>query len=422
VTAPPAPEIRFREATLDDCDRLGEQSAWAYPAPGDTPAKRAELYRACRVSPIETVTIAERDGEMVGSMRRIPYTGWIGGVASPVGGLASVAVAPEVRQTGIAAALIRRHLDELVERDIAWSFLYPFSPCFYAKHGWAAAASRLRWQLRPEAFPRAPERLPLRRLSIADAADRDLIQAAYERHCARTNGSLSRTAELFAWLHQGHYAVGVARKGGLAGYLIYSLRAPSPRPQTLVVQEWVAEDGVAERALFGFLGAQRDQVEEVLIDTSPDHPLAALIENGTPPVEDERMPDEHHPIATLGSGYMARAIDLAAAARTRGYPGAPARGGAVAISVTRDPLRAANVRTVTVAVTTGAESVAVEVTSGRAQGAPLVTGPIGAISAVLVGAVRLDDAARLGLVSVEGDLAAATALLALPPPAPLVTF
>jgi predicted acetyltransferase len=406
--------LAFRSATPDDCERLAAQSLRAYPYPPSTLAQRAERYRNERISPIENVTIAERDGQMVGAMRRIHYTGWLGGVAVPVGGLAAVAVAPEARQSGVAAALIRRHVDELRERRMPWSFLYPFSPRFYAKHGWAPAARQLRWRLRPEALPRS--RTPVRRVALDDAADRAAVQACYERHCVRTSGSLSRTADQLGWQHDGRFVVGVPGPHGLAGYLVYDFRAPTPRPQRLVVHEWIADDGAAERALLGFLAAQRDQADEITIDTSPDYPLSSLLDNGIPAVENEELPDEHHSLAALASGLMARAVDLAGAARGRGYPGV--ENAVVALRVEHDALVGTNAGAVTITVEGGA----VDVAAGAAAGAPLVSGPIAPISAVLVGALGVDQAARLGIVTVDGDLAAATRVLALPPPVPLVTF
>jgi len=408
--------LSFRAARLEDADLLGEQSIRAYPTPGATAAQRAERYRSGRMSAIETVTIAERDGEMVGSMRTIPFTGWIGGVPTPVGGLAGVAVSPEARQTGVAAALVRRHLEELRAARTSWSFLYPFAPRFYAKHGWAPAARRLRWRLAPSALPRSPDAARARRLRLDDPSDRDAIHRAYERHCVRTNGSLSRTVEQLVRFHEGAFVVGVPGASGLAGYLIYTIRSPTPRPQTLVVHEWVAEDGATERVLLGFLAAQRDQVEALTLDTAPDYPLAALLDNGTPAVEDDSLPEEHHALAALASGLMARIVDLGGAVAARGYPGQ--RRGAVALAVTRDALVPENVGTVTALVEGGVA----QVMTGRAAGAPLVAGPVGPLSAILVGGVRLDESARLGLVAVEGDVAAASALLALPPPAPLVAF
>jgi len=408
--------ITFRAATLADAERLAEQSILAYPSTGATVARRAERLRAGQVAPIETMTIAERDGTLVGAARTIAYRGFIGGVATPIGGLASVAVAPEARRTGVAAALVRRHVADLRAVRTPWSFLYPFAPRFYARHGWAAAARRLRWRVRPGALPLFPDRDRIRRIDLAEAPDRALVQDVYERMAPRTNGSLSRSADQLGWRHEGKHAVGVSAEDGLSGYLIYGMRAPTPRPQTLVVEEWLAEDGAAERALIGFLAAQRDQVEEVMIDTPEDHPLGAVLENDMPAVEDDGLPEEHHPLATLASGLMARVVDLGGALDQRGYPGV--RAGAVAVTVTEDPIVAENVATMTAVVEGGVA----HAEPGAAAGAPVVAGPIGPISAILCGALRVGAAARLGLVSVGGDAARAEAILALPPLNPLIAF
>jgi predicted acetyltransferase len=202
----------------------------------------------------------------------------------------------------------------------------------------------------------------------------------------------------------------------LTGYLVYSIHAPMERPQSLAVAEWVAEDGASERALFGFLSSQRDQIQSLTIDTPEDYPLDAVLDSGVPDVLGRDVPPEHHPLATVYSGMMARIIDLGGALRERGYPGASR--GAVSITITRDALVPENVTTLTVAVAEGRG----HVVPGRSDGTPHVTGPIGALSAVIIGGLRLDAAQRLGLVTVEGDVAAAGGLLGLPSPAPLVSF
>jgi predicted acetyltransferase len=408
--------LSFRRARVEDADRLGEEWARAYPAPGATAATRAAGYRAPGAA-IESVTLAEQHGVLVGIIRTIPFTAWIGGVATQVGGMAGVAVAPEARQTGVAGELVRRHVEDLRGARASWSLLYPFSTRFYARHEWAPAARRLRWQVPPNELPRGADGARVRRVSLEQPADRAAIQAAYEQHCIRTNGSLSRSAAQLASTHQARFAVAVDAAGGrLSGYLFYSLDAPMERPQNLVVAEWIAEDGASERALLGFLSSQRDQIQLVTIDTPEGYPLDALLESGVPAVLGRNVPPEHHPLATVYAGMMARIIDLAGALRERGYPGASR--GAVAITVTRDALVPDNVTTLTVAVADGRG----RVVPGRSDGAPLVTGPIGALSAVIIGSLRLDAAQRLGLVTVEGDVAAAAQLLGLPPPAPLVSF
>jgi GNAT superfamily N-acetyltransferase len=119
--------LTLRAATRDDARRLAENSLLSYPDAEWGVARRAERYLTGPY-PIEGITVAERDGELVGQARTIPYRGWFGGVESAVGGLAGVAVAPEARRTGVAAALVRHHVSELQLAAAPWSMLYPFAP------------------------------------------------------------------------------------------------------------------------------------------------------------------------------------------------------------------------------------------------------------------------------------------------------
>jgi predicted acetyltransferase len=409
-------DLLFRGATPDDAPALAANSLRSYPMPGFPLETRVQRYLE-GPWPIDSVFVAERDGAIVGQGRTLDFRVWYGGVEAAVGGLAGVAVAPEARRSGVAAAIVRHHVAQCRERGAPWSLLYPFSPTFYAAHGWGPSARRLRWRVRPSAIPAHPERRLVRRAPSSEA-----VRACYERHCVATSGSLSRSERWWRFDREkpseSKLLVGVGGgdgDGALGGYLIYEAHAPTMRPQTLIVHELVALDPAAERALLGFIAAQSDQFEIVLLDTPVEHPLPAILDPGLPEREDELMPSEHHPLATLYSGLMARVIDLRAALVARGYPG---RTGQVAIAVTADALLPENVATATLTVEDGAASAR----PGRARGATLVSGPVGAISTLLTGGVGLAAAARAGLVAVDGDVATADALLALPVPYPLVYF
>ncbi len=408
--------LSFRTAGPDDVVRMATISSRSFPGPPGIEA-RAERYRSGTPFPLETMTLAERAGEIVGQARTLPFRGWLGGVETRVGGLAGVAIAPEARRTGVAKALVRQHVAQLRASGTPWAMLYPFAPSFYSALGWFPASRRLRWRVRPGAFRLHDERRLVRPLD--PSFDLAAVQSVYDRSCPRTSGSLSRPARLLAagWESERdtRQVVGVRSGAGLSGYLSYTLDAPTPRPITLVVREWIALDAEAERALFGFLAAQADQAEFVTLDTPVEHPLASLLDNGLPPLEDGSMPPEHHPLATLYSGLMVRIIDLPGALAGRGYPG---RAGAVAVEIASDNLVHENRATFTVTVENGAA----RVTPGRADGVPLLRGPVGPVSGVLCGGVRASAAAAHGLVHVEGDLARVDELLTLPVPYPLVIF
>jgi predicted acetyltransferase len=385
-----------------------------------TRAEVEERYRGDRGLPAETAKIFERGGAVVGAARTIHFRGFIGGVECAVGGLASVAVAPEARRSGVAAAIVRDHLDLLAAGRTPWAMLYGYAPSFYARHGWAPSAMRVRWRYRPTAFPLFPERSAVVALRLTDEADLAAVQSVYDRHCVDRNGSLARGAAYLRrwWRDDRKLAVGVRGvrdDDGLSGYALYRYINWTERPTLLEVAEWVALDGRAERAIFGFLAGQGEQADAVLLDTPRDHPLPFLLDKGVPEQQTPEMPGEHHAIGTAYLGLQARIIDIDAALAARGYPGgADAR---VAFAA-HDPLLPANEAPRTLVLAGGRP----RVEAGRLAGAPLVRGTIGALTQILVGAVRVDVAMRLGLVDVDGDARGLDDLLALAPPYPLVTF
>jgi predicted acetyltransferase len=408
--------LTCRPAGPADAATLAAQSGRAYWG-RSTLAEIEERYRKDVPYPLETMMIFERDGMAVGQGRTIPFRGFIGGVECGIGGLASVAVAPEARRTGVASAIVRDHLARLAASRTPWAMLYGYSHRFYARFGWATVATRTRWRYRPAAFPLFPERRAIVRLSLANDDDLAAVQKVYEEFCVGQNGSLRRSpAQLREWRPGDRdFTVGVRGPGGLSGYLCYRYLNAEPRPSLMVVSEWVARDGRAERALLGFVGAQAEQADLVLIDTPSDHPLPMWLLSDTPLAENNEMPTEHHPAGTAFLGVMARIVDLGAALGARGYPGASSL--RVAFSA-EDAERPDNGAPQTLVLEEGRT----RVVPGRAGGVPLVSGPIGALTQVLIGACRLEAAGRMGLISVEGDAKGLDAALALARPYPLVMF
>ncbi|MSP60928.1 MAG: GNAT family N-acetyltransferase [Myxococcales bacterium] len=412
-------DLEFRPVTADDYPALAALSVLAYPWGGDEAATRVERYRARFALWDAEAMIVQRAGHHVGMYTTLRYNGWLGGVTTRVAGLAGVAVAPEARRSGVAGAMVRDHLRRAHAAGSAWSMLYPFAADFYARYGWATVSRRVRWRIRPSELPPAPGPLPVERLSLARPEHLAAVQRVYEAFCARTSGSLSRTAGQLVWQWSGDRRMVIGTRdeaGELTGYLLATLRSPSPRPQVLVVPELSALDDRAHRALLGFLGAQVDQADFIELDTPVDDPLGALLTLRAPERETLEMPEEHQPLGAVYSGIMARVVDLSRALVERGYPpGATAR---IAFAP-RDPLLPHNELPITLTIEEGRPRVA----PGRSAGAPLLSGPVGELSRILVGGVALSAALRFGQVSLEGgDPDPISRLLALPAPYPLVVF
>src|SRR5439155_702197 len=55
---------------------------------------------------LDRIRVAERDGAIVAHAALYPLEVWLGGKKVPVGGIGSLAVAPDARRTGVAGALL----------------------------------------------------------------------------------------------------------------------------------------------------------------------------------------------------------------------------------------------------------------------------------------------------------------------------
>src|SRR5436190_16686921 len=118
------PPLTVRTAAPADAHALGANHLRAYPMVSEDLPRRVERFEQPRFYPIETLSVVERAGVIVGQCRTIPFGGWFGGVHTKVGGLAGVAVAPEARRTGVAAALVAEHLRRCREEGDPWALLY----------------------------------------------------------------------------------------------------------------------------------------------------------------------------------------------------------------------------------------------------------------------------------------------------------
>ena len=410
-------ELHFRPPGDGELARLGARSALAFPGPLDGPARGARYEALARIQPGEWFVV-ERGGQPVGQYRTLFFDAWFGGRPTAAVGLASVAVEPTARRTGVAAAIVRHHLRRAVERGARWSLLYPFAASYYRHFGWGPIAGRLRHRLRPGELPLSPLRHKVRLLDLDDPATLAALGAWYQRCCEKQNGSLSRPVAAVAYQHRGHlrYAVGIEGPTGMDGYLLAELRGDDPRPQTLVVEELSAVDATAERALLGFLAAQADQVDWVELDRPLDDGFALLLSRHAAPREGREMPAEHHPAATLYGGAMARLVDLDRALTDRGY-----RDDGVLGLALHDGELGANRGPRTLVVDHGHA----EVRSLIAPETPLIRGSIAAFAQVASGALPLSAVVAAGHLELEGSpaaLAKATALLALPAPYPVPIF
>ncbi len=89
-----------------------------------------------------SAVVAELDGALVGFTNTWHYRQFFGGNAVPMGGIASVAVAPHARGRGAAGAMLDASLIAMREQGVSISALYPYVTAPYRKRGWERAGIR----------------------------------------------------------------------------------------------------------------------------------------------------------------------------------------------------------------------------------------------------------------------------------------
>ena len=399
--------LRCRTAEEPDLDRLVDIHMAAYPDDRDAAARKRN-FTANVFGELDDVVVVEDRGDIVGHGRLFPMASWFGGRKVRVGGIASVAVAPEARGRGVATALLEELHARARSRGDAVTLLYAFKQGFYARLGYGPTSTRRRLAVSPEAIPASFRDAARALVGRARGEDREAIEKAYLRSAARCTGWLLRRPRhwerLFA---RERRQVLVARRGKkLVGYVGFEIEQPEAHAETrLVVEELVADDAEVRRALWGALSAMRDQVAEIDVEVAADDPIAfALLDadrrrHGTEAVE--------HVMGEIVVGPMVRLVDPARALTARGYAG-PAASFDVAL--------AEGPRLGVVVADGKAELV-------KAKGRAVVHTSTATLASLLYGGLRLEGAVSLGLADAPPEVVARVApALALAPMFPVDPF
>jgi predicted acetyltransferase len=233
---------------------------------------------------------------------------FFGGRAVPMVGVSGVAVAPEVRGTGAAKALMRSVVVELSGKGVALSGLYPTTRRLYRNVGYEPAGtySELGIAIRDLAGQRSS--LPVRNLGPEEEAG---VRALYRRSAMGHPGHLDRGE--YSWHRVVEPREGNARgfvvgePGSLEGYAVFYEKPTATRLHyDLVVTDLVASTERAYRSLFALLGQHATLGESVVFHTGPGDPLVQLLPDG-------------HFRGGGGHHWMTRVVDVAAALSERGY-------------------------------------------------------------------------------------------------------
>jgi predicted acetyltransferase len=415
-------DLQFRAATPADLDRVLEIHLAAFPDARTEPERRRN-FTASRFGRLEDLVLAERAGDIVAHAFLFPLAAWFGGRSVDVGGIASLAVAPEARGQGVATALLH-HLHAASDmRGDALTMLYAFRQRFYARLGYGATSSRRRLAIDPASIPPSWRALARERVRRPRGEDRASILAAYVRAGTKASGWLTRSDAVWdRLLARERRQVLVAdrapsdRRGAVAGYVAFEIVQDEAHARTaLRVEELAADDDATRLALVGALAAMRDQVAEIELEVDAADPLeAALVDPdgrrfGTAEVE--------HDLGTIVGGPMVRIEDVPRALEARGYA-ADGTFDVVLHEVDEEPSASGDDLAVSVRVEDGR---AVVSAARGASGA--IRTSRAALASLLYGGLRPSDAVRLGLADADPrTVVRADAILAMAPLAPVDPF
>ncbi len=393
-------ELKFRRADADDLDRIVDIHYFAYPEGGYNETVRRRHFTHNPLGGLRDVVVATHRKAIVGQAFLFPLRASFGQRPVRVGGIASVAVAPEARGRGVATALMGRLHALSDARGDALTMLYAFRQGFYSRLGYAPSASRKRLAIDARSIPSAWVELAKTRVRAARGSDRSALRGVHARLATRSSGLITRSRsfwEVFLAKPTRSILVSLGESSAsISGYVAFELaREEDHSETTLDVSELVADDDVSRRALMGALGAMRDQVAEIVIELPEADPLErALIDPdrrrfGTAAVE--------HSLGEVVGGPMLRVEDVPRALEARGYA---ANGSFDVIVSPTDASDDSDVIAVGVRVANGRAEV------GPARGGGALRTTRAGLAAIFYGGLSVTDAVALGLSEIDPRVAA----------------
>lgn len=263
------------------------------------PSDQAAWLRRSRSAVRQGRVLGVYDGDrLVASGRYHRFDQWWHGRPVPMGGVASVAVAPEDRGRGVGRRLARALLDFM--DGLPLTALYPATAPVYRSAGYEHAGAQHIVTVPTEAL-RALAAAPVkvRRARPDDAPD--VVRLLRGLHAeARDNGPIDRGEDWFRdFLDDGDVFAYLAEDG----LLVYGW---SMEGRGLVVHRCVAGSAETATALWALVGSGSSSARSVRACVAPDDPLFWLLR--------DRSVEEVKRVS-----WMLRVLDAPAAVAARGF-------------------------------------------------------------------------------------------------------
>jgi predicted acetyltransferase len=302
--------MEMRALRSDELEQAWSLGSEAFNAPVEREALFLERSRA------EDFTGIFDGARLVAQAQAHPFQQFFGGRSVSMGGVASVATAPDQRGRGLGRRVMRGCLEAMRERGDAISTLFPATLRFYRSLGWEVAGSLVHRSLEPTALQgiEKPEGVRVRKARDDDAPG---LRGCYQRLAASSNGFLDRSewwwSRIFeAWKTRRLY-VAENDAGVVDGYVSYRQvdgeYSDLGGDFEIRVGELIATTPDASRALWRLLGSWAPQVERILYQGPFDDPLLLLV-------------TEQNTRVLAEGRWVTRLVNARAAIESRGYPAA----------------------------------------------------------------------------------------------------
>lgn len=352
------------------------------------------------------------EDELRSVCKHYDFTARLRGEWVPMAGLAAVATPPEHRREGYVRRLIAGSLDRWRgESPIA--ALWPFSRPYYRQFGWATATTFAEVTLPTDRLGFARERLATRddpeawTVRRVTADDWDELREAHAAHAAERGLTIRRDAE---WMGMRRFqtigdttahAYACERAGEVRGYVAFTFEKTGVGldERRLTVTDTAYADHEAHLRLLALVADHDSQAAETVYYAGDTSLLDLLVDPSDADCE-------------IHAGPMVRVVDVARALEAVPYPDDASADLTLAVT---DETAAWNDRTFRLPVDNGTASCTPVDTP--ADVADLTVG-VGTLSQLVAGYHSVDEARRLGDLTVHED-GAADRLAALFPPQPV---
>ena len=264
---------------------------------------------------LENFRILQQSGQVIGGLGILPMGQWWGGQCLPMGGVATVGIAPEHRGSGAAIVMMQQAVKELHARNIPLSALYPAVPHLYRKAGYEQAGVFCGWEILTDKIRLTDRSLPIYAVS---PLEQSVFQPLYDQQAKQMNGLLDRHTSIWARILRADppetvYGYLFGSREQPEGYIIFSqARTPdtailSLRNSMIQVRDWAVLTPAAARTFWTILADHRSQIKTIQWKGAAIDPLTLVLpEQAAQPQTVER--------------WMLRIINVQAALSQRGYP------------------------------------------------------------------------------------------------------